>query len=74
MSKIPTINVLSHMSRPNCFYCKSSPMHFYSIYIPINDKQIKWQFPIKPAPLNLKVFNGYYALTICTICNHILGD
>jgi len=71
---VPIIKIMTHNTRPDCFYCSSSPLNFCSIYIPVNDKNIKWELPINPAPINLKVFNGCYILTICTICNHILND
>lgn len=71
---IPTITVLTHSSRPNCYYCNAPSANFCSIYIPINDKNIQWEFPKTPTTLNLKIFEGYYALTICTVCNHILDD
>jgi len=71
---MPTIKVMTHYTRPNCFYCSATPKSFFSMYIPINDPNIKWELPKNPAPINLKIFDGYYILTICTICNHILND
>lgn len=62
------------MVRSKCEYCGALPYNFYSIYIPIEDKNIIWELPKKPVPLNLKIFDDHYIITVCTICYHILGD
>lgn len=67
-----TINILSHYGKENCKYCEADSQYFYSVYIPIDDKMIKWESP-KYTKIDLQIFNNYYILTICTKCNHLIS-
>lgn len=70
--ELPEIKILSHSGMSDCVNCGVSSSYFCSVYFPVGAKNVKWDLPKLPATLEIKIFNNYYILTLCTNCNFIV--